>query len=208
MSEDEFVDYYKMFQLSPNADTETIERIYRHLAKKYHPDNSESADADRFRQIVDGHRTLVDPEARAGYDVKYQEYWNRKWRLASEAGNGTVFGDDLLARKRLLSLLYVQRRRNTHNPGMGNQEMARLLCSPYELVEFHLWYLRSKGWVERLESGQLAITAEGVDEVERGRILLTPDHLLEERIQVGERGEEKVNGDLGLLDTGRGKGEG
>ncbi len=203
MSEEEFVDYYELFQLSPNADTDTIDRIYRHLAKKYHPDNSESADAKRFRRIVEAHKTLADPEARAGYDAKYQEYWNRKWRLASEAGDGTVFGNDLLTRKRLLSLLYVQRRRNTHNPGMGNQEMARLLCSPYELVEFHLWYLRSKGWVERLESGQMAITAEGVDQVEQGRILLTPDQLLEEHIRTDKHAEEKEDGDINLLVSGK-----
>ncbi|HTP64669.1 MAG TPA: DnaJ domain-containing protein [Geobacteraceae bacterium] len=212
MSKEEFVDYYELFQLSPNADTETIERIFRHLAKKYHPDNAESADAERFRKIVDGHNMLVDPEARAGYDVKYQEYWNRKWRLASEASDGTVYGNDHLARKSLLSLLYVQRRRNTHNPGMGNHEMARLINSPHELVEFHLWYLKAKGWVERLETGHMAITAEGVDQVERGRILLTPDHLLEEHIRSGEHAGEKDVVDINLLvegksERGRVKGE-
>ncbi len=202
MSEAEFVDYYELFQLSPNADTETIERMFRHLAKKYHPDNVESANTERFRQIVEAHGTLVDPEARAGYDVKYQEYWDRKWRLASEAGDGSVYSNDHLARKRLLSLLYVQRRRNSKNPGMGDQEMARLLNSPYELVEFHLWYLRAKGWVERLETGLLAITAEGVDRVEQGRLLLTPDHLLEERIASGEQTGEQEDRVRNLLDAG------
>ncbi len=203
MHKAEFVDYYEMFQLSPNAEGETIERIFRHLAKKYHPDNSESADAERFREIVEAHRTLVDPEARAGYDVKYQEYWNRKWRLASEAGDGSVYSNDHIMRKRLLSLLYVQRRRNTHNPGMGNHEMARLVNSPYELLEFHLWYLKAKGWVERLESGQMAITAEGVDQVEQGRILLTPDQLLEEHIRTDKDVEEKDDGDINLLVSGK-----
>ena len=31
-----FVDYYELLQVSPNADSETIERIFRHLAKKYY----------------------------------------------------------------------------------------------------------------------------------------------------------------------------
>jgi curved DNA-binding protein len=34
-----FVAYYETLQLSPNADQATIERVYRLLAKKYHPDN-------------------------------------------------------------------------------------------------------------------------------------------------------------------------
>ena len=179
MRADEFVDYYELLQLSPNADAETIERIFRHLAKKFHPDNPEHADNDRFQQIVEAHRTLVDPVARAGYDARYQDYWNRKWQLAAEASDRSAFGDDQIMRERLLSLLYVQRRRNMKNPGLGEYEMARLLNTPSELVEFHLWYLKSKGWVDRLETGHLAITALGVDQAEKNRLLLRPDRLIE-----------------------------
>ena len=178
MSKTDFIDYYELLQLSPNADTDTVERVFRHLAKKLHPDNTESADPDRFRLVVEAHRTLSDPETRAGYDVKYQDYWNRKWKLASEAGDGTAFGDDREVREILLSMLYVQRRRNMKKPGLGDYEMARLLGRPFELVEFHLWYLKSKGWVERLDSGLLAISAPGVDEVEKRRLRLRDDHLL------------------------------
>ena len=71
MSDNGFIDYYELMQLSPSADADTIERIFRHLAMKFHPDNMESGDAERFRLIVDAHRVLSDPEKRAGYDVKY-----------------------------------------------------------------------------------------------------------------------------------------
>lgn len=179
MSDKQFVDYYEMLQLNPNADRETIERIFRHLAKRFHPDNNESGDTDRFRSIVEAHRTLTDPEARAGYDVKYHEFWNHKWGLASQATSHSVFGEDNVARESLLSLLYVQRRRNMGNPGMGDLELSKLLRSPPELIEFHLWYLKAKGWVERLDTGLLAITAAGVDQVEQNRLRLSPDHLLD-----------------------------
>jgi hypothetical protein len=178
VSENGFIDYYELLQLSSNADTDTIERVFRHLAKKLHPDNKESGDTDRFRLIVEAHRTLSNPENRAGYDVKYQDYWNRKWKLASEASNGTAFGDDQENRESLLSILYVQRRRNMKKPGLGDSEMARLLCKPLELVEFHVWYLKAKGWVERLDTGQLAISALGVDQVEQGRLRLRTDNML------------------------------
>jgi len=179
MRTNEFVDYYELLQLSPNADADTIEHSFRYFAKKFHPDNPESADADRFRQIVDAHRTLADPKSRAGYDVHYQNYWNGKWRLASEAGNSSTFDNDRAIRERLLSLLYVQRRRNINSPGMGEYAIARLLFTPPELVEFHLWYLKAKGWVERLNTGLLAITVSGVDQVELNRLILSPDHMLE-----------------------------
>lgn len=186
MNANEFVDYYELLQLSPNADAETIERIFRHLAKKYHPDNIGDAGSDRFVRIVEAHQILSNPETRAGYDVLYQDYWNRKWRLAAEASGSSALGDDMVTRELLLSLLYVQRRRNMKSPGLGEHEMARLLSTPPELVEFHLWYLKAKGWVERLETGHLAITASGVDQAERKRLLLSPERLLEAPDGAGE----------------------
>lgn len=179
MNGNEFVDYYELLQLSPNADIETIERVFRHLAKKYHPDNHEFADNARFVQIIEAHQTLANPQSRAGYDVKYQDYLNRKWRLASLAGGSSSLGDDKAIRERLLAMLYVQRRRNMKSPGLGENQMAHLLGTPLELVEFHLWYLKAKGWVERLETGHLAITALGVDHAEENRLPVSPDHLLE-----------------------------
>jgi hypothetical protein len=38
-----------------------------------------------------------------------------------------------------------------------------------EQVEFHVWYLREKGWIQRLETGMLALTADGVDQIEKVR---------------------------------------
>jgi curved DNA-binding protein CbpA len=199
MNGKDFVDYYELLQLSPNAYTDAIERMFRHHAKKYHPDNTEYADSERFQKIVEAHRILTDPESRAAYDIKYQDYWNHKWRLAAEASNKSAFGDDQITREQLLSLLYVQRRRNMRNPGLGEYEMARLLCTPPELVEFHVWYLRAKDWVERLQSGQLAITAAGVDEVEKGQLRLNPDHLIGAREPAGKDGEKGEDDDKNLL---------
>jgi hypothetical protein len=124
--------------------------------------------------------TLTDPETRAAYDARYQEYWNKKWRIASEASDGSAFAEDHETREKLLSLLYVQRRRDMRSPGLGEYEMARLLRIPVELVEFHLWYLREKGWVTRLDSGHLAISALGVDQVEGSGLRLADDRLLAE----------------------------
>jgi curved DNA-binding protein CbpA len=174
-----FIDYYELLQLSSNADDDTIQRVFRHLAKKYHPDQGGSSDDERFRRLVEAHRVLSDPEARAGYDAAYQEYWNRKWRLVSEAGSSASFSEDREMRERMLSLFYVQRRRSMALPGLGEYEIARLLRTPVELVEFHLWYLRAKGWIERLDSGMLAISAAGVDQVEQGRLKLGHERLLE-----------------------------
>ena len=81
----------------------------------------------------------------------------------SVASDMSEIGDDKVARERILPLLYVQRRRTMKSPGLGETEISRLLNTPLELAEFHLWYIKTKGWVERLETSHLAITALGVD---------------------------------------------
>jgi curved DNA-binding protein len=37
------VDYYEFLQISPNADVDTIHRVYRFLAARFHPDNPTAA---------------------------------------------------------------------------------------------------------------------------------------------------------------------
>lgn len=206
MNKNGFIDYYELLQLSPNADSDTIERVFRHLAKKFHPDNKESGDIDRFHLVVEAHRTLSNPENRAAYDVKYQDYWNSRWNVASEASKRTGFGDDSENRESILSMLYVQRRRDMKKPGLGDYDVARLLNIPLELLDFHVWYLKAKGWVERLDTGYLAITALGVDQVEQGRLRLRKDQMLEAG-GITEQGSDEdttrsITGDMSEFPTG------
>lgn len=200
MNNNGFIDYYELLQLSSNADNDTIERVFRHLAKKFHPDNKESGDIERFHQIVEAHRTLSNPESRAGYDLKYQDYWNAKWKVASEASKRTAFGNDQENREGILSMLYVQRRRDMKKPGLGDYDVSRLLGIPLELLDFHVWYLKAKGWVERLDTGYLAITALGVDQVEQGRLHLRDDRMLKSGDTAPDGDEEitahSITGDL------------
>ena len=178
MSDNDFFDYYELLQLSPNADSETIERVSRHLAKKYHPDNKMSADKELFLKIVEAYRALSNPESRTSYDLKHKEYWSQKWSVAAMATDSSTLIKDIDVREHLLLMLYIQRRSNMQSPGLGENEMARLMDTPSELIEFHLWYLKAKGWVERLDTGHLAITALGVDEAEKRRHLLDPSRLI------------------------------
>ncbi len=93
--------------------------------------------------------------------------------------------DDARFRERLLSLLYVQRRRDMRKPGMGELELERLLDTPYDQLAFHVWYLREKGWIQRLDNGYLAITAAGVDRIETTSVQLDPERLIEDRVSDG-----------------------
>ena len=180
MRTDAFVDYYELLQISPNADEDTIQRVFRHLAKKHHPDASTQGDPEHFNRLLDAYRTLTDVQLRAAYDVSYQRHWHQTWRVAAEASAAHVVTDDMSCRERLLSLFYAQRRRDMRAPGLGQVELERIMDTPADLLGFHLWYLREKGWIQRLENGQLAITADGVDQVERYRVQVAPERLIEQ----------------------------
>jgi curved DNA-binding protein len=188
-----FVDYYDLMQVSPNADQDTIQRIFRHLAKKWHPDN-QKGDSERFKLLVEAHKTLMNPERRAAYDLRYQRFWESKWNIAADASDGRGFVDDNEVREGLLSLYYVQRRSKMDDPGLGEMEVARLMRIPIHLVDFHIWYLKEKNWIQRLENGQFAITALGVDQVEKTRLRLSPDRLLTS--QSSDVKKEEWQGDM------------
>ena len=54
----------------------------------------------------------------------------------------------------------------------------RLLGCLEKHMEFHIWYLKEKGWIERTDTGGFAITAEGVDSAKEQDILLRTNRLL------------------------------
>jgi DnaJ-like protein/PilZ domain-containing protein len=59
------LDCYEVMQLSPNADAETVSRVYRLLAFRYHPDNKETGNSEMFLRLSEAHEILSDPEKRA-----------------------------------------------------------------------------------------------------------------------------------------------
>ncbi len=158
-----FADLYELLEISPNANSDTIERIFRHFAKRYHPDNPETGDVDRFNEIVEAHDTLKDPVKRAKYDVLYRSFVELHRETVAEASKPGTIERDVVLQDRLLSLLYVRRRRDVNSPGIGDSELEALSGCPREHLEFHLWYLKAKGWIAKTENGLYAITVEGVD---------------------------------------------
>jgi hypothetical protein len=165
MPESEAIDHYEVLQLSPRADFDTIQRVFRHLAKRLHPDNSESGDAARFDRVMRAFEVLSDPARRAKYDAGYEQERENHWKIFNQDTAESDVAADRRVRTAILKLLYTARRNDTDRPGIGMLQMERLLGCPEEHMKFHLWYLKENGWIERLENGTIAITASGVDRV-------------------------------------------
>jgi DnaJ-class molecular chaperone len=74
MEETEFTDYYETLEISPNANADTIERIFRYLAQRYHPDHPITANPLKFSDIVKAYEILRHPEQRAQYDLNHKRH--------------------------------------------------------------------------------------------------------------------------------------
>ena len=80
----EFKDYYAALGVTKNASQEEIQRAYRKLARKYHPDVNKTPDAEeKFKDIGEAYEVLKDPDKRAKYD-RYGTAWK-----AAQQGGGT-----------------------------------------------------------------------------------------------------------------------
>jgi len=176
----EFVDHYEVLQLSQNADGETLDRVYRMLAKRFHPDNAKSGDAERFREVDDAFRVLSNPEKRAAYDAQYEHLRGVQWNLYEQGAAIGVQEEDRRIFHGVLSLLYVARRRDPEAGGLGIVPLERMLGVPVEHLRFPIWYLRRRDWIEVLNNGQYAITIDGIDTIASKRLSLPDSRLIPE----------------------------
>jgi curved DNA-binding protein CbpA len=160
------INYYDLLQINPRAEIETIERVYRIMAARYHPDNKQTGDPDRFRQLTEAYQLLRDPAKRKDYDRQLEV--NPAGPLAIFLGREFTDGIDAEAKIRIgvLCLLYSKRRANPDFAALSLLDMENIMAFPRERLLFALWYLRAKRFVLQDDRSSFIISAEGVDYLE------------------------------------------
>jgi curved DNA-binding protein len=72
----EYKDYYATLGVKKEATQEEVQKAYKKLARKYHPDVNKDASAEaKFKDIGEAYEVLKDPEKRKKYD-QYGSAWN------------------------------------------------------------------------------------------------------------------------------------
>lgn len=72
----DYIDYYKVLDVTKSATEAEIKKAYRKLARKYHPDlNPNDKEAEKkFKEINEANEVLSNPDNRKKYD-KYGKDW-------------------------------------------------------------------------------------------------------------------------------------
>jgi hypothetical protein len=159
-------DYYEVLQLSRQADTETIHRVFHVLAQRYHPDNRETGNELLFRKVVDAHNVLSHAERRAAYDVSLMASDKVRLRIFDSLESTQGVQAEIRKRKGVLRLLYTKRLTDPTQPTMRGREFAEMLGCPIEHLEFSLWFLRERKLIVRSDNNQFEITCNGVEAFE------------------------------------------
>lgn len=161
-----FADHYEVLQISPNAQPETVQRVYRLLAQIYHPDNKETGNQELFEQVLQAYKVLSDPEKRASYDVEYRASAGLKWKIFDQPSATIGFEAEKRKRTGILSLLCTKRMNQPEQPSLNIVELEQLLGCPREHLEMSLWYLRESGRIQRSDNGKYALTVKGMETLE------------------------------------------
>jgi curved DNA-binding protein CbpA len=144
-------DYYEVLQVSDTA---------------YHPDNRETGNEARFREITEAYHVLSSPERRAQYDATNEKRRRDRWRVVSEgAASENNFELEQAVRLTVLEALYTQRRIEPQNPGIYLRELERMVGRPREHLEFTIWFLNQKRLISTDDS-RMYLTADGAEYLE------------------------------------------
>ncbi len=165
-----FPDYYEFLEISPQATQETVHRVYRFLAARYHPDHAATGDLEKFTQLSAAYKVLSDPARRAEYNAQ------RAIQPASfqDPMSSTVdFMDqvegDQNRRLAVLTILYYRRRMYPDRPEVSLSEIEQRMGFPRDYLDFTTWYLTKKKYITRADNAEFTLTVDGVDFIETQR---------------------------------------
>ncbi|HEY7306560.1 MAG TPA: DnaJ domain-containing protein [Bryobacteraceae bacterium] len=147
--------YYEFLQISPKAQAETIQRVYRFLAARYHPDNHDTGNPQKFLLLNKAYAVLSNPERRFRYDATFKHRHEEPSAVFEAVDFLDGIEGEVNRRLAVLSLLYRHCSANVHNAHVSLIELEKQMGFPREYLDFAIWYLRSKKYVKQEDNAEL-----------------------------------------------------
>ncbi len=121
-------DYYEVLGVSKTATKDEIKSSYRKLAKKYHPDNKETGDEAKFKEIQEAYDILFDDQKRSAYDQFGHAAFEQTGGGPAGGNPFSGFGEDINLGDIFSSFFGggAQRSRSRGGPMRGEDVLMRL----------------------------------------------------------------------------------
>ena len=161
-----FTNWYEILGVAPDTNDETLKRVFHLVASRFHPDNQDSGDLDRFLRVKTAFEVLSDEKRRKDFDEELRIHNKEPLPVFLSRAFTEGVGGEHNRRLGMLCLLYNQRKLNPIVPSLSILQLERLMFMPREHLEFTVWYLKQKKLVGVDDRSSLTITSEGIDFVE------------------------------------------
>ena len=167
---DDDPDHYQVLQVSRQADTDTIRRVFHILAQRYHPDNRETGNRKGSARLSKRTPSCAIPRNARLTNVFLHGKDKGGFKIFDTLENSEGVRAEIRKREGILRLLYGKRLTDPHKPAMRAREFTEMLACPLEHLEFALWMLREQRLIIRSDNNHFEITWQGVQafEAEQG----------------------------------------
>ena len=124
-------DYYEVLGVNKSSSKDDIKSAYRRLAKKYHPDNKQTGNEAKFKEVQEAYDVLYDDKKRSTYDQFGHAAFEQGGGGAGQGNpfSGFGFGDDGVDLGDIFSSFFgggSRRTRDTTGPRRGNDSLIRI----------------------------------------------------------------------------------
>ena len=120
--------YYEILGIGRDASKNEIKKVYRILAKKYHPDVNKSANSEeKFKEITEAYEVLSDPNSRRNYDITQYPEFDKYWADSRRYDKDELTGDEII---RMVFDSFLMRSSKRIRPIFGRDIVFKVRLGP------------------------------------------------------------------------------